>query len=339
MGQGVVDNSPSADAPPAGPDDDEPPPRHRYWQQVHVEFVVAMVAVVAVLSVLGVIWLPQSGAYPAVPEDLTVNVYGSNVNYPVVEVLEQTQGGSTVLEVAEDYPEFTVPNPREHWAVTVDHLTTFGAQRAGRVCQPQGDLDPGTRLQTPSPPTTRVTKSEITVTLGRPDILSLEGAGFRAFTTVIGRGMLLVSLCWSSGGPDRLDGSYLSAFLPPAVSGGLLDQADSQAGPAIKNISRFVLVPDGGDAADYNVQASSAPLTSSVLGEAAWEWPPSTILSPIRVTASNAITSQHEVYLSFLSGIAFGIAGGAAIAIMQELLDPLSRRRDRKHGAGEEGEH
>ena len=126
-------------------------------------------------------------------------------------------------------------------------------------------------------------------------------------------------------------------FLPPAVNGALtaanIQEYSSPVpppGPALNDISRFVLVPDAGDAADYAVQAATAPSVSSFNGQPAWEWPGSTILTPIRVTASNAITSQHEVYFSFLSGIAFGIAGGAAVAIVQELLDPFCHRRHRK---------
>ncbi len=322
----MVDTSSGGEA-PAGSSDGKPPPRHRYWQQVHIVFVVAMAAVVAALSVLGVVWLPQAGAYPTVPEGLTVSVYGNNVKNQVIETLEQTQGGGSVLEVAEDVPALLPTTPGENWTVIVEDLEAG----SGRVCQPPGDLDPsiGGAGASGTPPTT--------VSLGGAfggavDIFEVGGVGIVSgpYTIVTGRGRVMVSFCWGSGGLDQLAGSYLSAFLPPAPSDGL----DAPPGvPAIKSISRFVLVPDGSDAADYTVQAAYAPLSTSLLGEPAWEWPPSTILSPIRVTASNATTSQHEVYFSFLSGIAFGVAGGAAIAILQELLDPLSHRRDRRHRA------
>ena len=302
-----------------------------------------MAAVVAVLSVLGVIWLPQSGAYPTVPEDLTVNVYGQDT-FPVVETLEHTHGGGTVLQVAEDICTICNQVVGEQWAVTVGNLADFGTRGPGRVCQPH----PGSPLFPnggPLPTTTRVISPRGVYSVGPADIFSLGGTGASpTYTTVMGTGPLLVWLCWGSGGPDRLDGPYLSAFLPPAVNGALAT-ADSEyarpipsPGPAINNISRFVLVPDAADTAEDTVQAASAPSVSSFNGQPAWEWPGSTILSPIRVTASNAITSQHEVYFSFLSGIAFGIAGGAAVAIVQELLDPLSHRRDRRHRVPEEAE-
>ena len=333
----MVDTSSSGEA-PAGSSADKPSPRHPYWQQVHIEFVAAMVAVVAALSVLGVIWLPQSGAYVTVPEDLTVNVYGQNT-FPVVETLEQTHGGGTVLQVAEDTCTICSPVEPEQWAVTVGDLAR------GRVCQPHpgGPLFPDGN---PLPTTTRVVyPPNGMTTVGRADIFTLGGTGDRTpYTTVTGTGPLLVWLCWGSGGPDRVDGSYLSAFMPPAVNGALAT-ADSEyarpipsTGPAISDISRFVLVPDGADTADYTVQAASAPSVSSFNGLPAWKWPGSTILSPILVTGSDATTSQHEVYFSFLSGIAFGVAGGAAIAILQELLDPLSHRRDRRHRAPEGAE-
>jgi hypothetical protein len=216
---------------------------------------------------------------------------------------------------------------------------------SGAVCQPHpgGPLFPD---GTPLPTTTRVVyPPNGMTTLGSADIFTLGGTGDRTpYTTVTGTGPLLVWLCWGSGGPDRVDDSYLSAFMPPAVNGALAT-ADSEyarpipsTGPAISAISRFVLVPDGADTADYTVQAACAPSVSSFNGQPAWKWPGSTILSPILVTGSDATTSQHEVYFSFLSGIASGVAGGAAIAILQELLDPLSHRRDRRHRAPEGAE-
>ena len=62
-----------------------------------------MAVVVAVLSgPWRDLWLPQSGVHITVPEDLTVNVHG-NLFSRVVETLEETHGGGTILQVAEDF--------------------------------------------------------------------------------------------------------------------------------------------------------------------------------------------------------------------------------------------
>ncbi|HXW80171.1 MAG TPA: hypothetical protein VEJ84_11775 [Acidimicrobiales bacterium] len=355
MAQSVADTSPSGEA-PSEPSDAKPPPRHPYWQQVHIEFVVAMVAVAAGLSVLGVIWLPQAGAYPSVPGDLTLSVYGTGLQGPVVETLEETHKGGTILQVAEDWSfgAAGIPNfDRDYWAVTVGNLGN------GRVCQPHTS-DPVFPAQAgvPDPvPTTQVIRPQpSTAAQGSlsGDIMSIgepfggfefEGEGAGDYTSVTGHGPLLVWLCWPSGGLVSRAGAYFSAYLPPSVANALsaanygVNNPVTPPGPAINNIARMMLTPDLDDTADFTIQAESAPTNTWFNGFPAWRWSPSTISSPIRVSIASTAESQHEVYYSFLSGIAFGIAGGAAVAIVQELLDPLSRRRDRRHAAGGQAEH
>ncbi len=101
---------------------------------------------------------------------------------------------------------------------------------------------------------------------------------------------------------------------------------------AVIDLSR-VFVPNAGNTADFTLQAQYPPNGASA---GWWHWSAATILSPVRVSAADATTSQHRSYFSFLSGIAFEIAGGAAIAILQQLLDPLSHRRDRKYRTAKE---
>ena len=48
------------------------------------------------------------------------------------------------------------------------------------------------------------------------------------------------------------------------------------------------------------------------------------------VAAVNTNTNQHEENLSFFSGVILGVAAGALISILTELVAPLSRRRDNR---------
>jgi hypothetical protein len=44
--------------------------------------------------------------------------------------------------------------------------------------------------------------------------------------------------------------------------------------------------------------------------------------------ATNTSETQHDSYQAFLSGIVFGVAGGALVALIQELVAPFRSRRD-----------
>ncbi len=292
--------------------------RHPYWQQVHIELVIVLVLVVAALSVLGALWLPQEKGFPSVPEDLSVDIRATGV-MAVTETLARTaDGGSTLTIEQEDVPYFEGPGneARQRWVVSVGDLGE------GHVCTPPYVVVPG------SPPF----NFAIPVARTAPLFYAKTDPSEPPLTWVIGRGVLLVELCWYSGGPVGLDGAYLSAWLPPEIDfwpsgfarGVAALQVPSQE---VTRISR-TLEPNTGDTANFTVQSQVAPNASTA---SSWQW--STTLSAttgVRVSAVNVSTSQRGTYLSFLSGIAFGIAGGAVITILQELLGPLSRRRDKR---------
>jgi hypothetical protein len=50
----------------------------------------------------------------------------------------------------------------------------------------------------------------------------------------------------------------------------------------------------------------------------------------VQLTATNIQLSQHEAYLGFVSGVLFGVVGGAVVLILQELLEPIRIRRRAK---------
>jgi hypothetical protein len=101
-------------------------------------------------------------------------------------------------------------------------------------------------------------------------------------------------------------------------------------GRPITSVARVLSITS--DASLYTLQSQFSPVDAT---DQSWQWSSQVPVGDIvHVTAINQSVTQHETYLSFLSGIAFGIAGGAVITILQELLDPLSRRRDRRSSPG-----
>jgi hypothetical protein len=65
-----------------------------------------------------------------------------------------------------------------------------------------------------------------------------------------------------------------------------------------------------------------------------WQWAPRLSLAPgalpvpLTFSAVDSSETQHDTYDAFLSGIVFGIAGGALVSLVQELVAPFRSRRD-----------
>jgi hypothetical protein len=138
----------------------------------------------------------------------------------------------------------------------------------------------------------------------------------KVLTDVTSHGNFCVRMCWSSNAPVSLNGSHLSARFPPAAS---------SSGSV--RVSR-VLDPAAGDTANFVIQSQTAPTNSD---SSSWGWSGPGIREPIHLSAVNVSGTRHDNFWAFLSGITLGIAGGALIAILQEFVAPLRRRRDSGH--------
>jgi hypothetical protein len=90
-----------------------------------------------------------------------------------------------------------------------------------------------------------------------------------------------------------------------------------------------VLILKGADTADYSIQS---PVTPQKTNPTSWAWAQAASAQSIHLSAIDVTTSQYENHQAFLSGIALGIAGGALITILQELVAPFSRRKDERFG-------
>jgi hypothetical protein len=130
-----------------------------------------------------------------------------------------------------------------------------------------------------------------------------------------GSGNFYIELCWASGGPVQISGAYLSArFIPVLPS-----QFESLVLTRQLNLGE-------GTTADYSIQSAVQPSDPYTGG---WQWAVRPLASaPLEVSAVNASETQHDTYRAFLSGILFGVAGGAAIALVQEFVAPFRARRE-----------
>jgi hypothetical protein len=277
--------------------------RGGYVAQLHIELVIILVGVCAAATVFGLSFRPQSGGFPSVPENLSLSVSGNHVQALSETLVRTPTNGSKLELVGSDIQNYL---PTERWSLSIGNLG------AGTVCTPggyivdNGGAAEGVRVR-PQHPTTPPQ-----VSLGGPPV---------TFTDVHSTGFFYVVLCWSSGGPVNLSGSYLSAEFPSVV-------ADTNG----LSLSR-TLVADAGDTSNFAIESEKAPTSAF---SASWSWPLARTVdaSRLRFSAINVSGTQHDTYRTFLSGVFLGIGGGAVITLLQELVMPLSRRRDARSAEG-----
>jgi hypothetical protein len=262
-----------------------------YFRQLHVELLAVLVVVFVVLVIVGWHLRPSSGGFPPVNDGLVLYYSGTALTKES-EIITLTPGGGSTLSVAGDSPAAS-----DSWKMTISGLA------GGRFC---GTGIKGVRAQVKVVPTSGSSTETV--------VRAKESGGF------------ILMFCWPTGGVADIDGAYLSAAFPmiesegaPTVSG----RVAIPGGVAAYNPSYQLLgVDQFGSDRDWAVQ-TQAP--ASRVG--AWSWS-SDVGSPFSVAAVNTNTSQHDDYLTFLSGVILGLAAGALISILTELVAPLSRRRD-----------
>jgi hypothetical protein len=145
-----------------------------------------------------------------------------------------------------------------------------------------------------------------------------ESVGGPVFTNEVhGSGLVFVKFCWSSAAPAAINGAYLNAHIPPVLS------ATSPAGYVV---SRQLNLGES-DSSDFVLQSIVQP---TGVTQGGWQWRPTrlTAAQTLAVSAVNTSETQHDSYDAFLSGIFFGIAGGALVALIQELVAPFRSRHE-----------
>jgi hypothetical protein len=131
-----------------------------------------------------------------------------------------------------------------------------------------------------------------------------------------------VDLCWTRDLPAAVDGEFTSVSLPtvtPVPEGNSSFRVDVTRSLCFENIiQRHQPIT-----AEYSLQAGTLPTSTDPFG---WHWSASQG-DLVQVTATNIPVSQHEAYLGFVSGVLFGVVGGAVVLVLQEILEPLRLRR------------
>ena len=140
-----------------------------------------------------------------------------------------------------------------------------------------------------------------------------------------------VNLCWRGNAPLKFDGEFVTAALPgisennsrvialiPHYSGRKSTLAVTQNLYFQNPLQSAQPVTS-----EYSLQAGSLPTRTDPFG---WHWSGNSG-TLIQLTALNILDSQRAAYLGFISGVMFGIAGGAFVALLQETLEPIRRRR------------
>jgi hypothetical protein len=262
----------------------------KYLTQLHLPLIIALVLIVIVLSVYGWSSRPPADGFATVnaPAELQVTANGATA---LTETLQRTADNGAVLGL--DGGE-----PSGEWTVVVWNLGN------GYLCTPADRYLPG--------------QDAVDVVVHQK--LGPYTGGFTGgvgpnpiLQQVVSHGYLYVQFCWHSHGPVSLNGAYLNAQLVPVYLNGNAGTLTS------------VLIPDGGNTANDTLQSLTPP-TSQFAGYWQWSNEPNSSDS-ISATGINSSVTQHDTYLNFLSGIAFGVAGGALITLIQELFDPLRFRR------------
>jgi hypothetical protein len=273
-----------------------------YISRIHLEVIAILLPIFVVLVAFGWITRPQSNGFSGVPANMVVIAYTPGANQGASEVLHRTADNGAVLDI-------TVGPPGPMGAWTVDIESPNGAQ----LCTPSDLPAEGSPGLIFSGPPTRLAPQHLTSLGTRYGVPSYQ---------VKSRGPLYISLCWSSHGPVNLNGSFLNAQFPQ------LDVNSHNQFLAVRMTN--VLYPDDGDTADFVIQSPATPTTTSA---DSWQWTASTTSanSLLRLSAVNTSASQHQTFQGFLSGLALGLAGGALIAILLELVGPISRARDARH--------
>jgi hypothetical protein len=296
------------------------------FREVNVLLVVILAAITGVLALVGWWWRPGSSAYPPVSRRLALTVYADARSLVM-----------TVRRVGDDGAELTLYDddrfglasgahgvtPRG-WRVGIDGLGRGRVLRrpgSGPVPIPAGDagLD-HTRMMIGPVHVVRVG--------GLPDAGHVPPV---AIVPDAPDAPLYLRIRWAHHAPVGRDGAYLSAQLPGVV----VDEEPGADGSPLPMDA--TLLPAAGDVGGFSIQASEAP---TVTAFRSWTWRrgatsdatqrfigPHYAFDPVAFTALNVSETQHENVRTFFVGVLLGVAGGAVLGLILELVK-IRRRAD-----------
>ena len=283
---------------------------------------MAFAAVVALLTValtiMGLSLQPSNGP-PTPSNELSLlsfsieprpNTSSLPASMSVTEAVDFLGGTATLLRF---WVDANVPGAVSYaWTVMAVNFHGQLCSTRGGIRTSHGNLVPNTKIQNPQGALT-----EFQGATSSSDEQSTQE-------------VFQLDLCWQSGGPGTLKDGYLTATLPeveftPAFGATvpypwqppemLLNQTLG-GGPQMSNTL-----------AEYQQQAGQPP--TDITADR-WTWTNTltnaATSNPRLINAVSLPQLQRENHNAFLSGVLFGVAAGAFIVLLQELLVPLRRR-------------
>jgi hypothetical protein len=315
--------------------------------KLHLPLVGVLLFLTAALSAIGFGLRPGTDRPPFVPlSNITLSVYeqvsptAADVS-PTSVFVDETlmQESPSVVELQLDlYAVFRAPGK-----ATWDMLTDL-SQGVPRPCpDPYNYL--GTAYGSPVGNANStvmgqpVTAAVIADLVGRrvqktaSNTLGLTGQSAASVMPGQREPLALINLCWTSAAPLAFQGEYASAAIPTIY----VSNFGSPIGNLYLTRSLYfenVLENVRPVTSEYSLQAGPPFTSSDPFG---WHWLGDSA-TQIQLTALNIPVSQHESYLGFVSGVLFGVAGGAFVSLLQETLSPLRRRTANRTPRGESAE-
>ena len=296
--------------------------------------VTALIVISIALGFLGWALHPRSNGFQSIPQDLTILVSGSQ--FTVSETLTQTTGGGAVLTVSgpeglgfqplqdsDSWEEFGGPTGAGPVLMGTGPVAAFNGQPLPDhnwtfIVMHPGGAQPCNTAQ-------RYASGKVQLPLGSSPQAALIVPPLQAAAT-IGNDRPRPALClrWTHDAPIGVGGSYLAARFPPLRSAaGPFSQIPQNGDVGAESVVRVLTITDG-ITSNFNVQSDPHPVP---LGSSSWTWSTPSNPQVIQVAAVNVNDAQHENNRTFYSGVLFGIVGGALIALITELVVPLSRRK------------
>ena len=313
----------------------------RYFTELHLPLIIVLVILSATIGAIGFALRPGVDEPPAVSNaGITLYVFQqkSATAMPIdptrvsVDEIMMQETSSTVLMQIDVFAAFSASGVAQ-W-----QLGTSISQS-----QPYPCPDPYNYLGTAQPDPVTIQNAQLTI--GNQTATSRIIANFvghrakQTASNVLGlygqsppsavqagnlEPIAEVDLCWASNLPMAFDGAFASAALPAVTAVSL------GSGPSLPvDLTRSLYFenirqPHQPITAEYSLQAGTLPTSTDPFG---WHWSGSQGGGSVQVTAVNIPLSQHEAYLGFVSGVLFGVVGGAVVLVLQEILEPIRLRR------------
>lgn len=322
----------ASDSPAAKP----PSPSQEYLSQLHLPLIVVLMFLCVILGAIGFGLRPGTDEPPVVSDpQITLYVFQQKSGMPIdpaqvsVDETMIQENSSTVLVQVDLFASFARADQAQWNLLTgasqsqpyscPDLYNYLGTARPNPVSFQNGQVTIGGQ---PAPPAVIANFVGHRETRAASNFLGLQGQSPGAVPANILAPIAEVNLCWTRDLPMAVDGEFTSAALPTVLAvpeGNSSFRLDVTRSLSFENpVQRQQPIT-----AEYALQAGTLPDSTDPFW---WHWS-SSRGGLVQVTAENIPVSQHEAYLGFVSGVLFGIVGGAIVLVLQEILEPIRRRR------------